>query len=81
MGIVSIGSKLLKTVRLLVVHLTKIRIVFCALKNQCFGCHTANKCQSEECHTPLSSLFNFQTIVIQTWTFFIAKIGQHINCF
>jgi len=43
-------------------------------KIQCFGCHNGNKAQNAKCHTLLSSLFNFQSIGIQTWKFLIFHI-------
>jgi len=47
---------------------------FFAIKTQFFGCQNKNKSQNEECHISLSSLFNFQSIDIQTWKFFIFSI-------
>jgi len=48
------------------VFLTKIVTLFSPKKISFFGCHNKQKSQNEECHTSLSSLFNFQSIGIST---------------
>jgi len=39
-----------------------------------FCCHNANKAQNVECHTLLSSKFNFQSITVQSKKFLIFAI-------
>jgi len=58
----------------------KIGIQFFGLKICLFCCHNANKAQNVECHTLLSSKFNFQSITVQSKKFLIFAIFRKKSC-